>query len=101
MASQGLSALLAVAITLSRARPKTSAEIQALNRRIRRANPLWGAPRIHGGLLKLSIEVSQATVRRHLARRHNAPSPTWRSFLRNQMAAIAAVDMFVVQRTNF
>jgi putative transposase len=62
-----------------------------------RANPLWGAPRIHGELLKLGIEVSQATVGRHLPRRRNAPSPTWRSFLRNHMTAIAAVDMFVIR----
>jgi hypothetical protein len=95
MASQGLSDLLAVAITLS-GRPKTSAEIRALIRRMSRTNPLWGAPRIYGELLKLGIEVSQATVGRHLPWRRNAPSPTWRSFLRNQMTAIAAVDMFVV-----
>jgi putative transposase len=77
-------------------RPKTSAEIRALIRRMSRANPLWGAPRIHGELLKLGVEVSQATDGRHLTRRRNAPSPTWCSFLRNHMTAIAAVDMFVV-----
>jgi hypothetical protein len=59
-------------------RPKTSTEIRAPIRRMSRANPLWDAPRIHGEL------------------RRNAPSPTWRSFLRNHMTAIAAVDMFVV-----
>jgi hypothetical protein len=77
MASQGLSDLLAVAITLSR-----TAQDEHRNpgpiRRMSRANPLWDAPRIHGEL------------------RRNAPSPTWRSFLRNHMTAIAAVDMFVV-----
>jgi putative transposase len=82
-------------------RPKTSAEIRALIRRMSRDNPLWGAPRIHGELLKLGIEVSQATVGRHLARRRNAPSPTWRSFLRNHMTAIDAVDMFVVATATF
>jgi putative transposase len=60
-----------------------------------RANPLRGAPRIHGELLKLGIEVSQATVGRYLPWRRNAPSPTWHSFLRNHMTAIAAVDMFM------
>jgi putative transposase len=73
-------------------RPKTSAEIRALIRQMSRANPLWGAPRIHGELLKLGIELSQATVGRHLPRCPKAPSPTWRSFLRNQMTAITAVS---------
>ena len=53
-----------------------------------RANPLWGAPRIHGELLKLGIEVSQATVAKYMVRRVGRPSPTWRSFLRNQAAGI-------------
>jgi hypothetical protein len=74
-------------------RPKTSAEIRALIRRMSRANPLWGAPRIHGELLKFGIEVSQATVGRHLPHRGNAPSPTWRTFLRNHMTAITAVKL--------
>src|SRR5271170_4224752 len=60
------------------------------------ANPLWGAPRIHGELLKLGIEVSQATVAKYMLRRGGAPSSTWRSFLRNHAEGIAAVDMFVV-----
>ena len=65
------------------------------------ANPLWGAPRIHGELLKLGIEVSQATVGRYLPRRPKAPSPTWRSFLRNHLTDIAAVDMFIVATATF
>jgi hypothetical protein len=100
MASPRLSDLLAVAITLSRP-PKTSAEIRAMIRQMSGANPLWGAPRVHGELLKLGIEVSQATVGRHLPRRPKAPSPTWRSVLRNQMTAIAAVDMFMVATATF
>ena len=82
-------------------RPKTSAEIRALIRQMSRANPLWGAPRIHGELLKLGIDIGQATVGRHLPRRPKAPSPTWRSFLRNHMTAIAAVDMFMVATVTF
>ena len=82
-------------------RPKTSAEIRALIRQMSGANPLWGAPRIHGELLKLGIEVSQATVGRHLPRRPKSPSPTWRSFLRNHMTVIAAVDMFMVATVTF
>jgi len=65
------------------------------------ANPLWGAPRIHGELLKFGIEVSQATVAKYMVRRRSTPSPTWRSFLRNQAQGIAAIDMFVVARASF
>ena len=64
-------------------------------------NPLWGAPRIHGELLKLDIEISQATVAKYMARRTGTPSPTWRSFLRNQTAGIAAIDIFVVASASF
>ena len=61
-----------------------------------KANPLWGAPRIHGELLKLGIKISQATVGRWMPWRPKVPSPTWRSFLRNHLPDIAAIDMFVV-----
>ena len=82
-------------------RPKTSPEIRDLIRQMSMANPLWGAPRIHGELLKLGIEVSQATVGRYLPWRPKAPSPTWRSFLHNHMTEIAAIDMFVVATATF
>ncbi len=65
------------------------------------ANPLWGAPRIHGELLKLGIEISQATVAKYMVRRRGTPSPIWRSFLRNQATGIAAIDMFVVASASF
>jgi hypothetical protein len=65
------------------------------------ANPLWGAPRIHGELLKLGIEVSQATVAKYMVRRIGTPSPTWRSFLRNEAIGIAAIDMFVAVSVSF
>jgi len=65
------------------------------------ANPLWGAPRIHGELLKLGIEVSQATVAKYMVRRRGAPSSTWRNFLRNHAEGIAAIDMFVVASASF
>jgi putative transposase len=65
------------------------------------ANPLWGAPRIHGELLKLGIEISQATVAKYMPRRSAGPSPTWRTFLRNQVLGIAAIDMFVVPSATF
>lgn len=76
-------------------------EVRDLIRQMSRANPLWGAPRIHRELLKLGIEISQATVTKYMGRRREKPSPTWRSFLRNQAAGIAAIDMFVVASVSF
>ena len=82
-------------------RPKIGTEIRALIRRMSRANPLWGAPRIHGELLKLGIKVSQATVGRWMPWRPKVPSPTWRTFLRNHLPDLAAIDMFVVSTATF
>ena len=65
------------------------------------ANPLWGAPRIHGELLKLGIKISQATVGRWMPWRPKLPSPTWRSFLCNHLPGIVAIDMFVVATATF
>jgi transposase InsO family protein len=76
-------------------------ETRDLIRRMSVANPLWGAPRIHGELLKLGIVVSQATVGRSMPWRPKAPSPTWRSFVRNHMSDTVAVDMFVVATATF
>ncbi len=78
-----------------------STEIRDLIRWMSMTNPLWGAPRVHGGLLKLGIEVSQATVGRYMPWRPKVPSPTWRSFLRNHTRDMAAVDMFVVATATF
>src|SRR5450830_1297109 len=82
-------------------RPKMSAEIRDLIRRMSLGNPLWGAPRIHGELLKLGIDVSQATVGRYMPWRPKVPSPTWRSFLHNHLTDIVAIDMFVVATATF
>ena len=82
-------------------RPKIGTEVRALIRRMSKANPLWGAPRIHGELLKLGIKISQATVGRWMPWRPKVPSPTWRSFLRNHLPDIAAIDMFVVATATF
>ena len=76
-------------------------EIRDLIRQMSLANPLWGAPRIHGELLKLGIQVSQATVGRYMPWRPKLPSPTWRSFLHNHLTDIAAIDMFVVATATF
>ena len=82
-------------------RPKKSTQIRDLIRRMSMANPLWGAPRIHGELLKLGITVCQATVGRYMPWRPKLPSPTWRSFLHNHTHEIAAVDMFVITTATF
>src|SRR6202051_2506332 len=82
-------------------RPSVDREVRDLIRQMSVANPLWGAPRIHGELLKLGIEISQATVAKYMVRRRGRPSPTWRSFLRDQAAGIAAIDMFVVASVSF
>jgi len=66
------------------------------------ANPLWGAPRIHGELRKLGFEVGQATVAKYLARRRGTPSSqTWRAFLSNHVAQLASVDFFTVPTATF
>jgi hypothetical protein len=84
-----------------RGRPKMSTEIRDLIRRMSLANPLRGAPRIDGELLKLDIEVSQATVGRYLPWRPKVPSPTWCRFLHNHLTDIAAINMFVVATATF
>jgi len=78
-----------------------SRETRDLIRKMSIANPLWGAPRIHGELLKLGIVVSHATVGRYMPWRPAVPSPTWRSFLRNHMGDTVAIDMFVVATATF
>jgi hypothetical protein len=60
------------------------------------ANPLWGAPRIHGELLKLGMDVGQTTVAKSMAKRRQPPSQGWRTFVHNHADAIASIDMFVV-----
>jgi putative transposase len=65
------------------------------------ANPLWGAPRIHGELLKLGIAVTQSTVARYLPRPCKPPSQTWRTFLTNHLAQTAAIDFFTVPTATF
>ena len=64
-------------------------------------NPLWGAPRIHGELLKLGFEVAQSTVAKYMAKRPGLPSQGWRTFLRNHAPDIAAMDLFVVPTIGF
>ena len=82
-------------------RKSVERETRKLIRQMCIANPLWGAPRIHGELLKLGVEISQATVAKYMLRRSHSPSPTWRSFLRTQALGIAAIDMFIVPSGTF
>jgi len=66
-----------------------------------RENPLWGAPRIHGELLMLGIEVAESTVSRYMVRRRRPPSQGWKTFLRNHAAGIASLHLFVVRTISF
>src|ERR1035438_1499885 len=77
-------------------RPKVSAELRTLIGEMSRANSLWGAPHIHGELLKLGFDVAQSTVARHMCRPSRPPSQGWRTFLSNHAGGIAAVDLFVL-----
>ncbi len=82
-------------------RPKTPLEIRHLIRDISLANPLWGAPRIHGELLKLGIDVGQTSVAKYMAKHRRPPSQGWKTFLRNHADAIASIDLFVVPTISF
>jgi transposase InsO family protein len=81
-------------------RPQIDTELRVLIRRMSVENPLWGAPRIHGELLKLGIEVAQSSVAKYMVKRRAPPSQGWRTFLRNH-ADIAAMDLFVVPTIGF
>src|SRR5712664_601504 len=82
-------------------RPTVPLEIRRLVREMSISNPLWGAPRIHGELLKLGIEVGQTTVAKYMAKGRGSPSQGWKTFLRNHAGGIAAMDMFVVPTISF
>src|SRR3954467_15404534 len=81
-------------------RPSVPPEIRRLIRKISLANPLWGAPRIHGELLKLGIDVGQTSVAKYMARRRRPPSQGWRTFLLNHANGIASIDL-CVPKTGF
>ena len=82
-------------------RPQIDTELRALIRRMSMENPLWGAPRIHGELLKLGFEVAQSSVAKYMVKRRGPPSQGWRTFLRNHAPDIAAMDLFVVPTIGF
>jgi transposase InsO family protein len=82
-------------------RPQIETHLRALIRRMSVENPLWGAPRIHGELLKLGFEVAQSSVAKYMVKRRGPPSQEWRTFLRNHAPDIAAMDFFVVPTIGF
>jgi transposase InsO family protein len=82
-------------------RPAVPREVRDLIRRMSRANPLWGAPRIHGELVKLGFDISQPTVARYMVRHRKPPSPTWRDFLNNHAKDLVSIDFFTVPTIRF
>src|SRR5881409_2157086 len=82
-------------------RPQIDKEVRDLIRRMSFENPLWGAPHIHGELLKLGFEVAQSTVSTYMVPRRGRPSQTWKTFLRNHADGIASIDLFVVPTIAF
>ena len=102
MASRGVPLILAMEIEGAGWQADSSvARYAELIREMSIANPLWGAPRIHGELLKLGIDIGQTSVAKYMARRRDPPSQGWRTFLRNHADGIAAMDMFVVPTISF
>jgi len=82
-------------------RPPIEAELRALIRQMSTENLLWGAPRIHGELLKLGFSVAQSTVAKYMVKRRGPPSQGWKTFLRNHAPDVAAMDLFVVPTIGF
>src|SRR6202045_3506830 len=82
-------------------RPQIDTELRILIQRMSIENPLWGAPRIHGELLKLGFEVAQSSVAKYMVKRRGPPSQGWRTFLHNHAPEIAAMDLFVVPTIGF
>jgi len=82
-------------------RPAVTKEVRDLIRRMSRENPIWGAPRIHGELLKLGIDIGETSVSKYMVRRRNPPSQTWRTFLANHLRSLVSVDFFLVPTIRF
>ena len=82
-------------------RPNIPQEIRDRIRMISRNNPRWGAPRIHGELLKLGIEITEPTVAKYMVRHRKPPSQTWRTFLNNHVRNMVSVDFFTLPTVRF
>ncbi len=78
-----------------------SVEVRTLINRMSRENPLWGAPRIHGELLKLGYDVCESSIAKYMVRRTGPPNQTWQTFIRNHMGEIASIDFFTVPAVTF
>ena len=101
MAPGWISIVLALEIQAARRETEVLLEIRRLIRKMSLANPFWGAPRIHGELLKLGVVVGQTSVAKYMARRRGGSSQGWRTFLRNHAHGIASMDLFVVPTLSF
>lgn len=84
-----------------RGRPRIDTEARQLVRKMCLANPLWGAPRIHGELLKLGIVISEATVSNYMVRRRGPPSQDWRTFLQNHSKELISLDFLTAPTASF
>jgi len=84
-----------------RGRPTVPAEARALIRRMSLENPLWGAPRIHGELLKLGYDICQTSIAKYMVHRPGTPAQSWRTFIQNHLTDIAAIDFFTVHTATF
>jgi len=82
-------------------RPRVPGEVRVLIRTMSRENPLWGAPKIHGELLKLGIDIGETSVSKYMVRRRRPPSQTWRAFLENHRKSMVSVDFFTVPTVRF
>src|SRR6516162_8342981 len=82
-------------------RPRIAKEVRDLIRRMSLENPVWGATKIHGELLKLGIQLAQSTVSIYMVPRPDRPLQTWKTFVRNHMEGIASIDLFVVPTIAF
>jgi len=82
-------------------RPIVAREVRDLIRRMCRENPTWGAPRIHGELLKLGIDIGETSVSKYMVRGRKPPSQAWRTFLENHVAQLVSVDFFTVPTIRF
>jgi hypothetical protein len=82
-------------------RPQVTKETRELIRRMSRENPTWGAPRIHGELLKLGIDIGETSVSKYLVRRSKPPSQTWRTFLDSHLKDLVSIDFFTVPTIRF
>ena len=82
-------------------RPSIDPAVKDLIQNMSRSNPLWGAPRIHGELLKLDIHVAQATVSKYMIRNRKPPSQSWRTFLNNHLPDLVSIDFFTVPTATF